>query len=107
MNDVNFIGEIVEVNNAEALRKLAFALKNELQNYLVVLTANIEAKAQVAVMIDEAVVSAKGMNAATIIKKQVAALIKGGGGGQATFATAGGPDATNLPLVIDAIKGLL
>jgi alanyl-tRNA synthetase len=34
----------------------------------------------------------------------VAGLIKGGGGGQKTFATAGGQDANNLSQVIDQVK---
>jgi alanyl-tRNA synthetase len=34
-------------------------------------------------------------------------LIKGGGGGQKTLATAGGQDASNLQQVIEKVKGLL
>ena len=34
-------------------------------------------------------------------------LIKGGGGGQKTLATAGGQDASNLDKVIDVVKGYL
>ena len=36
-----------------------------------------------------------------------APLIKGGGGGQKTLATAGGQDASNLQQVIEKVKGLL
>jgi alanyl-tRNA synthetase len=34
-------------------------------------------------------------------------LIKGGGGGQKTLATAGGQDASNLQQVIDSIQQLI
>jgi len=48
------------------------------------------------------------LNADTkIIKEKIAPLIKGGGGGQKTLATAGGQDASNLPQVIEKVKELL
>jgi alanyl-tRNA synthetase len=107
INGITFIGDIVEVSNPDALKKLCFDLKNNLNNYLVVLCANIGGKPSVAIGIDEKTVTAKGLDAGKIIKEQVAPLIKGGGGGQKTLATAGGQDASNLKKVIDTIKNLL
>ncbi len=105
---VNFIGGLVDVNNADALKRLCFDLKHELTGYyLVVLAANIEGKAGVAVLLDEAVAASKGLDATRIIKEQVAPLIKGGGGGQRTLATAGGQDPSNLEQVIAKVRGLL
>ena len=49
----------------------------------------------------------KILDAGKIIKEIVAPIIKGGGGGQKTLATAGGQDASNLQKVIDTIKGLI
>jgi alanyl-tRNA synthetase len=42
-----------------------------------------------------------------MIKEHVAPIIKGGGGGQKTLATAGGQDASNLQKVIDTIRSLV
>jgi len=53
------------------------------------------------------VAAAKNLDAGKIIKEQVAPLIKGGGGGQKTLATAGGQDAGQLQQVIDKVKSLL
>jgi alanyl-tRNA synthetase len=106
-NGANFLGAIVEVNSADALKKLCFDLKNDLSNYLVVLAANVDGKPQVAVMVDESLVATKNLEAPKIIKEHIAPLIKGGGGGQKTLATAGGQDASNLPLVIEKVKSLL
>lgn len=107
VNGITFVGAVVEVSNADSLKKLCFELKNELTNYVVVLAANIDGKAQVAILLDEAVSAAKNLEAPKIIKEQVAGLIKGGGGGQKTLATAGGQDAGNLPQVIEKVKALL
>ncbi|TMI95153.1 MAG: alanine--tRNA ligase [Bacteroidetes bacterium] len=107
INGISFIGDIIEVNNPDALKKLCFDLKNNLNNYVVVLCANIGGKPSVAVGIDEKTVAAKNLDAGKIIKEIVAPIIKGGGGGQKTLATAGGQDASNLQKVIDTIKGLI
>ncbi|MHA4808355.1 alanine--tRNA ligase [Flavitalea flava] len=121
INGIRFIGEVVEVNNADALKKLCFDLKTGLAGisnaphadgangagYLVALAANIEGKAAVAVLLDDQLADVKNLQAPAIIKEQAAPLIKGGGGGQKTLATAGGQDASNLPLVIERIRGLL
>ena len=107
INQINFIGDIVEVNNADALKKLCGDLKNHLKDFVVVLCANIGGKPSVAVSIADNVVAAKGLDAGQIIKQHIAPIIKGGGGGQKTLATAGGQDAGNLQKVIEVVKGLL
>jgi alanyl-tRNA synthetase len=107
INGVQFIGQNVEVNSADALKKVCFELKHQLQNYLVVLTANIAGKANVVVLIDDNLAKEKDLDAGNIIKQQVATLIKGGGGGQKTLASAGGQDASNLDKVIEAVRGLV
>ena len=44
------------------------------------------------------------MPATQIIKEKIAPLIKGGGGGQKTLATAGGQDISQLKKVIEVVK---
>ena len=107
INGISFIGAIIEVSNADSLKKLCFELKNELTNYVVVLAGAIEGKAQVAILLDEGVSTSKNLEAPKIIKEQVAGLIKGGGGGQKTLATAGGTDASNLQQVIEKVRTLI
>lgn len=107
INGINFIGDIIEVSNADALKKLCFDLKHHLRDHVAVLCVNIGGKPFVAVGISDTVVAARSLDAGKIIKEQVAPLIKGGGGGQKTLATAGGQDASNLKAVIDAVKKLL
>ncbi len=107
INDVQFIGEIVEVSNAEGLRKLSLLLKEEVPNLVMVLAANIDGKAAVSILLDETFSVSKNLEAPKIIKEQISSLIKGGGGGQKTLATAGGQDASNLAEVVEKVKGLL
>lgn len=107
INSVNFVGDIVEVGNADALKKLCFDLKNSLRDHVAVLCANIGGKPFVAVGISETVSVARSLDANKIIKEHVAPLIKGGGGGQKTLATAGGQDASNLAKVIEKVRSLL
>ncbi len=104
---INFIGDIVEVSNPDALKKLCFDFKNHLRDHVVVLGANIGGKPHVAVGISDTVVAALQLDAGKIIKETVAPLIKGGGGGQKTLATAGGQDAGKLQEVIEKVKGLV
>ncbi|OIR12037.1 alanine--tRNA ligase [mine drainage metagenome] len=103
-----FIGKVVDVSNADHLKKLCFDLKNNLGNdYAVALAANINGKANVAIMLSDSVSNEKGLEAPKIIKEHITPLIKGGGGGQKTLATAGGQDASNLQQVIEKVKSLL
>jgi alanyl-tRNA synthetase len=107
VNHIYFVGEQVEAASAEALKKICFDIKQYLQNYVVVLTANISGKANVAILIDEKIAGEKNLDAGKIIKQQIAPLIKGGGGGQKTLATAGGQDTSNLEKVIESVKAML
>jgi alanyl-tRNA synthetase len=107
VNDVNFIGEVVEVTSVDSLKKLCIDLKQSIQNGVFVLAANVDGKAQVAVMIDETINAEKNLDATKIIKEHIAPLIKGGGGGNKTLATAGGQDSSNLPQIIEKVRKLL
>jgi len=107
INGVTFIGAQVHVSNPEALKKLCLDLRNNLHDYLVVLTANIGGKAFVAIGISDTVVVARNLDAGKIIKEIVAPLIKGGGGGQKNLATAGGQDITQLSELMLSVKSLL
>jgi alanyl-tRNA synthetase len=107
VNGVNFIGSVVQVSGPEALKKLCTDLKNNIRDHIVVLCTNVDGKAHVAVSVSETVTAAKNVDAASIIKKVVAPLIKGGGGGQKTFASAGGTDISRFEEVIREVRGVI
>ena len=107
IGDTHFIGGVVTVGNPDGLKKLCAELQGGYTNLLVVLVANIEGKAAVAVLVDDTLQASKGLDAQKIIKDQIASIIKGGGGGQKGLATAGGQDPSNLTQVIETVKSLL
>ena len=107
INGAGFIGELVETGSADSLKKLAFELKPKVPDHVIVLAASIEGKASVVLLIDETMVTLKGLDASALIKQKISPLIKGGGGGQKTLATAGGQDVSALHQVIETIKNLL
>jgi alanyl-tRNA synthetase len=107
INGVTFVGDVVEVSNPDALKKLCYDLKNKLHDYVAVVCANIGGKPFVAIGISDTVVAARNLDAARIIREHISPLIKGGGGGQSSLATAGGQDASNLRGVIEKVKSLI
>lgn len=107
INGVHFVGQLVQVSNVGALKKLATLVLNNHENYLIILCAQINGKANVVVAVDEKFIASKNTDAVKIIKEQVSPLIKGGGGGQKTLASAGGQDASRLEEVIQRVKDLL
>jgi len=104
---IAFIGDIVEVNNPDNLKKLCLDVQKHLRDSVVVLAANIGGKAHIVISISDAVAKSMNLNAGNIIKQDIAPLIKGGGGGQATLATAGGVDTSGLAKSIEQVKSLL
>lgn len=104
LNGLDFIGAIVEVSQPDALKKLSFDLRQQKENLVAVLAADIAGKPAVAIALSDAVVAARGLDAGKLIKELVAPLIKGGGGGQKNLATAGGQDVSKLVEVIKAVR---
>jgi len=107
VNSTPFIGAVVDVPTADALRKLAFELKASAPGHLIALASAVDGKAAVVLQLDEALSTEKNLDAAALVKQKISPLIKGGGGGQKTLATAGGQDASRLQEVIAAVKAAL
>ena len=106
IDGVNFLATKVDLPSVDAVKSLGFALKGSNPHTFLVLGAEIDGKPSLTVVISDALVKDKGLNAGTIIR-DLAKDIQGGGGGQPFFATAGGKDVTGLDKAIARAKDFL
>ena len=95
INGINFIAEVIEIGSTGAMRDLAFQIKTEMKNLFLLTGAEINGKANLALMISDNLVKEKDLHAGNIIR-EIAKKINGGGGGQPFFATAGGNKPSGL-----------
>ncbi|WP_276495833.1 alanine--tRNA ligase [Pontibacter litorisediminis] len=110
LNGINLITERVDLSSADYLKKLAFDMRQVVENLVLVLAAEIDGKPQIAVMLSDNLVQDKNFNASQLVR-ELAKEIKGGGGGQPFYATAGGKDAAGLDAVpakaVDLVKSII
>lgn len=105
-NGHTLILEKVSVPSADALKNIAYGLRNQFDDLLMVLAADIDSKPQVAVMIGEKLEATKKFHAGNMVK-ELAKEIDGGGGGQPFFATAGGKNLNGLDAVLEKARALI
>ncbi|HNR73445.1 MAG TPA: DHHA1 domain-containing protein, partial [Cyclobacteriaceae bacterium] len=105
-NGHTFIAEKVSVPTGDSLKNIAYALRNQFDDLLLILAADVDGKPQVAVMLGEKTEAAKKYHAGNMVK-ELAKEIEGGGGGQPFFATAGGKKLEGLDQVLVRAKQLI
>ena len=105
-NGHTLILERVSLPNSDSLKNVAYALRNQFDDLLMILAADVDNKPQVAVMIGEKLAATKRFHAGNMIK-ELAKEIEGGGGGQPFFAIAGGKNIDGLNAVIEKAKQLI
>jgi len=105
-NGVNIIAKKVDISSPDAIKDLAYQLKNEIDNLFLVLGSVSEGKAMLTVMLDEKLVESKKLNASNIVR-EAAKEIQGGGGGQPFYATAGGKNPAGIEAAINKAIAVL
>ena len=106
INGINLIAQKVDLPNADAVKNLAYQLKDIVSDLFLVLVAVNDGKPGITVMVAENLIKEKGLDAGKIVR-ELAKEIQGGGGGQAFFATAGGKDVSGLDRVLEKAKGII
>ncbi|WP_299579325.1 alanine--tRNA ligase [uncultured Sunxiuqinia sp.] len=106
IDGVNVIAEKVALDSPQAIKDLAFQLKGEVDNLFLVLGAEIGGKPSLSIMIADNLVKEKGLNAGQIVR-EAAKEMKGGGGGQPFYATAGGKDVAGIEAAIAKAKSFV
>lgn len=99
INGVNLIAKHIDLQSADAIKNLAFSLKDMIDNLFLVFTTEIDGKPGITVMLSDDLVK-KGMNASNIVR-ELGKEIQGGGGGQPFYATAGGKNPAGLKAVLE------
>lgn len=105
-NGLTLIVEKVSVPGGDSLKNIAYGLRNQFNDLLLILAAEVEGKPQVLVMIGEELAKSNKYHAGNMVK-ELAKEIDGGGGGQPFFATAGGKNLNGLDKVLVKAKELI
>ncbi|MFP4557170.1 MAG: alanine--tRNA ligase [Bacteroidales bacterium] len=99
VNDAAVISQKVNLDSPEAIKDLAYQLRSEIDNLFLVVGAEISGKPILTIMVSDSLVESKKANASAIIREAAKAM-KGGGGGQPYYATAGGKDINGIDAAI-------
>jgi alanyl-tRNA synthetase len=78
-------------------------MKNEIQHSFIIIGAEINSKANLFIVLSDDLVKEKNWNASILIR-EFSKEIKGGGGGQPFYATAGGTHAGGIQQAIAKAK---
>ena len=103
INGLHIIAHVIDIDSSANLKDLAFQLKGQVNNLILILGANLNGKANLTIMISENLVKEKGLNASDLVKES-ASKIQGGGGGQPFYATAGGKNINGLKEAVKHAK---
>ncbi|WP_025146231.1 alanine--tRNA ligase [Pedobacter jeongneungensis] len=105
INGINLIAKHIDLQSAEAVKNLAFSLKDMIDNLFLVFTTEIDGKPGITVMLADHLVK-KGLNASNIVR-ELGKEIQGGGGGQPFYATAGGKNPAGLKVVLEKAESFI
>ncbi len=103
--DINIIAVQLPLPAAQ-VKDMAFQLKGELEKLVFIAAGVTEGKPHLTVMISNEVVEDFGLNAGQIVR-EAAREIKGGGGGQPFFATAGGSDPDGIGKALEYAEKMI
>lgn len=103
---VKLIRSKVELSSSDDLKQLSFDLKKVTENTLVVLGAVIKDKPLLSVIISDDLAKSGKYHAGNMVR-ELAKEIKGGGGGQPFYATAGGKDVSGIKAALDKVTDML
>ena len=104
INGINFISTEVSLD-ANNVKDLAFQLGGEIDDLFFIAGSNLDGKAILTIYISKNIANDQ-LHAGTIVR-ELGKLIKGGGGGQSFFATAGGKHPDGIKEALEKAKGFI
>lgn len=106
LGGIRVIRQIVDVSGSDDLKNLSFDLKKVSENTLIVLGAVINDKPLLSVILSDDLAESGKYHAGNMVR-ELAREIKGGGGGQPFYATAGGKNADGLPGALSKVAEMI
>ncbi len=106
INGVNVLTSRLSLNDSNTIKTLGYDLEKEVGDALIVFGAVVKEKPQLMIIVSKSLVEGKGLHAGNMIR-ELAKEIKGGGGGQPFFATAGGKDANGIDKALAMVESHL
>lgn len=105
LNGVNYLAKKIDLD-AGGIKDVCFELGSQYDNLFLLFGAENNGKAILSCYISKELVSERDLNAGTIVR-ELGKYIKGGGGGQPFFATAGGKNPAGIQEALAAGKSYL
>ena len=106
VNGIQLLATKLPLNDTAAIKNLAYQLEKEIENAVIIFGAEVKGKPQLMVVVNKALSEDGKYHAGNMIR-ELAKEIKGGGGGQPFFATAGGKEVSGLDAAIAKAKTLI
>jgi alanyl-tRNA synthetase len=97
----------VDLGDAGQLKNLCFQLKNEQESIFAILGTEAKGKPLLNIVVSEHLTKKYGIHAGNMIREIAQQTIRGGGGGQPFFASAGGSDASGLEAAIELARKMV
>lgn len=107
VNGITLLTARLPIQDSAALKNLAYQLDAELENAVIVFGAEVKGKPQLLVAINKSLTESNSALHAGQLIRELAKEIKGGGGGQPFFATAGGKDAGGLDRALEKAREMV
>ena len=104
-NGISSLLDFVHLDEPDLVKTICFELKQQFPQLSIVLAYESQGKPNLAAALGEKALES-GLNAVTIIR-EISSYIRGGGGGQPFFATAGGKDSAGMEAALNAARLIL
>lgn len=102
VGELSFLGAEINGDNQMA-KDMAFEMQKKVDNLFLIIGTNAAGKAGLTISVAEGLINDLGLHAGKMIR-DLAKEIKGGGGGQPHFATAGGKDPSGISNALKKAK---
>jgi alanyl-tRNA synthetase len=106
INGITLLVDRIDDQSANLLKNVAFGVRNRSDNTILAIGSESGGKAHILIMVSDKLAKERNLSAVNIIK-EISGEIRGGGGGQPFFATAGGSDPGGIDRALGKIKKYL